>query len=223
MNFRGAAIYAHSPCAAPENPGIRRTRYGFAITPQAIRAPALPAGSLFMSSAFAWITSAVPPLLKIEWLSSPIVTPGATTVAFAVPLRPHREIRHVAGVRAFRILQAVMLHVRIEVAAGRCERRAFALRHRVHVNGVLARGRFIRLRRMFTPFGAGVSTAVPTLFPCPSLISTLTPALFCAAAENAHEITSDPAIARMFCSRIVRSIPQSASTPHRKCTSPESI
>jgi len=31
------------------------------MTPQAIRAPALPAGSVFPSSSFSWITRAVPP------------------------------------------------------------------------------------------------------------------------------------------------------------------
>jgi hypothetical protein len=55
------------------------------------------------------------------------------------PLRPHSDVRHVTGVRALRILQTVMLHVRIEVAAGRCERRSLALRHRVNVNPVHAR------------------------------------------------------------------------------------
>jgi hypothetical protein len=36
------------------------------ITPQAMRSPELPAGSVFMSSGFAWMTSEVPPLLKSE-------------------------------------------------------------------------------------------------------------------------------------------------------------
>jgi hypothetical protein len=38
----------------------------FVISPQAIRSPALPAGSLFMSSALAWTTNAVPPPEKTE-------------------------------------------------------------------------------------------------------------------------------------------------------------
>jgi hypothetical protein len=38
----------------------------FVITPQAIRSPALPAGSDFMSSGLAWITKAVPPLANNE-------------------------------------------------------------------------------------------------------------------------------------------------------------
>jgi len=37
--------------------------------------------ALLASVATAWITIAVPPLLKTEWLSLPSVTFGATTVA----------------------------------------------------------------------------------------------------------------------------------------------
>ena len=37
--------------------------------------------ALDASLATAWITIAVPPLLKTEWLSVPSVTLGATTVA----------------------------------------------------------------------------------------------------------------------------------------------
>lgn len=52
-----------------------------AITPQAIRGGAEP-GSLELT---AWITMAVPPSLKTELGSEPIVTFGATTVAWPVP------------------------------------------------------------------------------------------------------------------------------------------
>ena len=45
--------------------GLHKPRY-FVITPHAIRSPALPAGSDFMSSGFAWITKAVPPLTNSE-------------------------------------------------------------------------------------------------------------------------------------------------------------
>src|SRR5579863_198626 len=61
-------------------------------------------------------------------------------------------------------------------------------------------GKFLRLSLMFTPFLAGESSAVPTLFPIPSRISTLT--VFFAVAENAVEITSAAAIAIVLCSRI---------------------
>ena len=43
----------------------------FVITPQAMRSPELPEGSVFISSASAWMTMAVPPLLNSEWVSSP--------------------------------------------------------------------------------------------------------------------------------------------------------
>lgn len=57
----------------------------FVITPQAIRSPALPAGSDFISSGFAWITRAVPPLENTEWLLSSKFTRGFDSVSFAVP------------------------------------------------------------------------------------------------------------------------------------------
>ena len=38
----------------------------FVTTPQAIRSPEFPEGSVFMSSALAWMTIAVPPLVKSE-------------------------------------------------------------------------------------------------------------------------------------------------------------
>jgi hypothetical protein len=38
----------------------------YVITPQAMRSPALPAGSDFRSSALAWITRAVPPFANTE-------------------------------------------------------------------------------------------------------------------------------------------------------------
>src|SRR6185369_13213302 len=55
------------------------------MVPHAIRSPAFPAGSVFRSSALAWTTSAVPPLLKTERLSSPISAFRFASVAFAVP------------------------------------------------------------------------------------------------------------------------------------------
>ena len=50
---------------------------GFVMSAQAMRGGA----ALLASVATAWITIAVPPLLKTEWLSEPSVTLGATTVA----------------------------------------------------------------------------------------------------------------------------------------------
>src|SRR6266481_65130 len=60
----------------------------FVIAPQAMRSPELPAGSVFWSSAFAWITSDVPPLLKSEWLSWPSVTSLFSALNCALPSAP---------------------------------------------------------------------------------------------------------------------------------------
>src|SRR3954469_11855619 len=57
----------------------------FVTTPQAMRSPAAPAGSVFMSSGPAWMTSAVPPLAKTEFASLPSVMPCAMTMLLAVP------------------------------------------------------------------------------------------------------------------------------------------
>jgi hypothetical protein len=83
-------------------PNNRTNLYGFDITPQAMRSPAFPAGSVFMSSALAWITSAVPPLLKMEWLS----------------LGVHREVLHVASMMAFRVFKSVLFAIGIEMRPG---------------------------------------------------------------------------------------------------------
>src|SRR5436305_8327599 len=58
----------------------------FLIKLQATRSPALPAGSVLLSSALAWTISAVPPPVKTECGSSPMVTFGAITVPLALPL-----------------------------------------------------------------------------------------------------------------------------------------
>ena len=129
-----------------------------------------------------------------------MVTPGATTVAFAVPSAATVKFGMSPGVRAFRILQAVMLHVRIEVAAGGRERRAFALGHRVHVDGVLARRKIhqvqfnvhaLRGRRKFRRAHA-LSLRVVELHLD----------RFCADAEKASENASAAVIAIVLCSRI---------------------
>jgi hypothetical protein len=63
-----------------------RELYYFVTTPQAMRSPELPEGSVFMSSALAWMTMAVPPLLKSEWAPSPRVTSLSSSFASALPL-----------------------------------------------------------------------------------------------------------------------------------------
>jgi hypothetical protein len=75
------------------------------ITPQAMRSPALPAGSVFWSSALAWMTRAVPPLLNSEWLSLPSVDVFIFNLEMGFAVFANREVGIVAGVVAFRILQ----------------------------------------------------------------------------------------------------------------------
>ena len=53
----------------------------FVMTPQAMRSPAAPAGSVFMSSGPACTTSAVPPPVKTEFAPALSVTPGPTWTA----------------------------------------------------------------------------------------------------------------------------------------------
>ena len=57
----------------------------FVTTPQAMRSPELPEGSVFISSALAWMTSAVPPLLNSEWASAPRFTSLFPSLASALP------------------------------------------------------------------------------------------------------------------------------------------
>jgi len=56
--------------------GFQDDHFTFSITPHAIRAPALPAGSVLLSSAVACTTSAVPPAWKTERVPSSIRMPG---------------------------------------------------------------------------------------------------------------------------------------------------
>ena len=113
-----------------------------ATTPQATRSPALPAGSVFRSSTPACTTSAaVDAHLHVRRDHGRL---GGAVLE-------HREVVHVAGVRTFRVLQAVLLAFRIVVAAGRRERRAFATRLLVEVDRVTARRQFFRSSATDTP------------------------------------------------------------------------
>ena len=78
-----------------------------------MRSPALPAGSLFMSSALAWTTSAVPPPAKTELFPVVSVTLGVDHDHLDHAVGRDREIAHVAGVRSLRILQPMLLAVGI--------------------------------------------------------------------------------------------------------------
>src|SRR5882762_8425195 len=77
-----------SPHARPHTIYLCLPNDYFFITPQAMRSPALPAGSVFWSSALACTTSAVPPLLKSEWLSLPSVTSLFSALKCALPSAP---------------------------------------------------------------------------------------------------------------------------------------
>ena len=56
-----------SPRYAQDDKIAREPRKSHLVTaPQAMRSPELPEGSVFMSSALAWMMIAVPPLLKRE-------------------------------------------------------------------------------------------------------------------------------------------------------------
>ena len=57
----------------------------------------------------------------------------------AGPVRADRHVRHVAGVRALRVLQSVLLAGRVEVAAGRHEVRQVALPGRMDVDAMRTR------------------------------------------------------------------------------------
>jgi hypothetical protein len=71
-------LYLHDACHEC-NP------FYFLTAPQAMRSPELPEGSVFMSSALAWITIAVPPLLKRECGPSDNVTSSLRMVTEALP------------------------------------------------------------------------------------------------------------------------------------------
>src|SRR5208282_2444747 len=72
--------------------GSRIASY-FVITPQAMRSPELPVGSVFWSSALACTTRAVPPLLKTEWLSLPRLTSLFSILKCALPSAPTVKLR----------------------------------------------------------------------------------------------------------------------------------
>ena len=132
---------------APQNlSGIEPTYY-LVITPQAIRSPALPAGSVLRSSSLACTTSEVPP----EWKSelSPV---SARVTPFGRHLDLRRSlsrvnIRQVARVMTLGVQVAVLFLLGIEVRTGGFEvgRRAGA--DLVDVEGVRAVGKAGELAR----------------------------------------------------------------------------
>src|SRR5208282_860164 len=89
LGSRGRLSLAFASCGAARRVTRRKfLRRYFVITPQAMRSPALPAGSVFWSSALACTTIAVPPLLYSEWLSLPRLTSLSSRLKCALPSAP---------------------------------------------------------------------------------------------------------------------------------------
>ena len=117
------------------------------ISPQAIRSPALPAGSLFISSAWAWMTNAVPPPAKTELPAGHECHSGVDDGRLGHAVGRDCEIVHVAGVWSLRVLQPMLLAIGIEMRARGFECRGIALRHLMDVEGMLARGQILEIER----------------------------------------------------------------------------
>ena len=137
-------------------------------TPQAIRAPAFPAGSDFMSSGEAWRTTAVPPSGKSEPGAGGERGAAGQELALADAVRAHGQVGHVAGVGALRVLEPVLPRGRVEVAARRLELGPLALADGVNVEPVEARRNPGDAHGDLHPPSPGVRVAVPTVFPCAS-------------------------------------------------------
>jgi hypothetical protein len=140
-----------------------------------MRSPALPAGSVFMSSGLAWITRAVPPPVYSECASEPRFTPLVDDGGLGIALLVGREIEHVARVRALGILKPVLLGLGIEMGTGGLEIRPIAFGVLVEVNGVFAgREPFeIELERDARPGGLDVDGS--NILAAASLILTVMP------------------------------------------------
>ena len=104
-----------------------------------MRSPELPDGSVFMSSALAWIMMDVPPLANRELASLPCAEHDVLILHRRLrgAVRFDREIRHVAGVVAIGVIEPVLLAGGIEVPAGRLE------------VGRIAHGVLVEVHRMF--------------------------------------------------------------------------
>jgi hypothetical protein len=109
------------------------------MTPQAMRLPEAPLGSVFSSSAFSWTTMEVPPLRKRELGavgSSEMVL--RTKVAVPVWSSPTETLEGRSPV-------SVLLLVGVEVAAGGLEVGGFADGVLVDVDAVLAEGQVLEV------------------------------------------------------------------------------
>jgi hypothetical protein len=123
------------------------------MTPQAMRSPALPAGSLFKSG-LGMDHERRTTIGKNGIGSFPKGDLWILKGKVCSAIRLHSEIRHVArmGFRAFGIAYPVMCVRGIEVASRRCERGAFTFGCRVDVNRMFARRQVLQVKRFSHPY-----------------------------------------------------------------------
>ncbi len=121
------------------------------MMPQAMRAPELPLGSVFMSSASAWtITGGAAVGEDVVGLAGAEreVVDGKARVNLVIFIGRY-VFGHVAGMVAHGVLKAVLLGVRIEVGAGGFEVGDVAGGYLVDVDAVRAGGEVFEVERDF--------------------------------------------------------------------------
>ena len=133
-----------------------------------MRAPALPEGSVFMSSGFAWITRAAPSD-RMEYLPGLDRSVGRGDGDFRHAVGTYREIAHIARVRTGGVIDSVLVCGGVEMRAGGGEVGPVALGDRVDMNGVVARRQIFYVQLDLHPhlgaLAGGGQIAVPTLLP----------------------------------------------------------
>ena len=119
----------------------------FVIVPHAIRSPAAPPGSVFMSSAVG-VDHQRGAAVGVDRVGLAVLHRDLVVGdrGLGVALGVHGEVHHVAGVRTLGVLHAVLLGGGIEVRARAGERR-LALGDRVDVNRVLAGRQALQVER----------------------------------------------------------------------------
>jgi hypothetical protein len=124
-----------------------RTRCYRTITPQAMRAPELPAGSVTSSSGPAWMTRAVPAGWNREFGPAARVTRGAMTLILTRPSGPTTRLGRSPACGPPGLRSPCCLPRRIEVPAGRRKLGRLALADLVDVESMGTRRQFLRLKR----------------------------------------------------------------------------
>ena len=96
------------------------------ISPQAIRSPAFPVGSVFMSSRFGVDHQRRAAIAEDGMIVAAHRHHGGHHRSFRRTIGAHGEVRQISGMRPGRIQRAVLLPIRIEMSAGgfeiRCSR-----------------------------------------------------------------------------------------------------